>query len=121
MSARSTLFGQMSKTLLNSLLAESVDYTIKGGVAKTINAIVDRSDPNPKVDGTGRGGNFRPFPVNGLRLMIGSDAIKGIETVTEKFDIVRLSLKEGGATKTTFRVVKVVDQDPGMWHLEATE
>ncbi len=110
------LKADMVQEFLSSGFEEEVDYTIKGGASKTIKAIVDRSDPNPQKDVSGR-----PFPVNGIQITIGSEPLLGIETITEKFDLVSLPLKEGGATKATFRVVKILDQDPGMWHLEAVE
>jgi len=86
-----------------------------GSGDKTVRARVLRSDPNPGVSQSAR-----PFPSNGVQFFVSKDSTLGITTVKERLDKVKIALKSGG-TAIEMRVVKILSEGFGMWHLEAVE
>lgn len=112
-----TLKSQLGTDSVNFLsvseFGESITYTPYQDLAKTIKAIVDRN-PEPKI--IEHGG--KPFKGNRIELFIANHSTNGVTSVKKGFDRVELPLIEGG-DNVTFRITKVLNSDPGMWHLEA--
>lgn len=113
MTLRSKLSTDSGSVFLNSdHFAESITYTPHNELSKTIKAVIDRSPVRPVE----RGG--RPSPVNIVEIWIANHATDGVTSVKERFDKVSLPLREGGAA-VDLRITKVIEQDAGLWRLEA--
>lgn len=96
----------------SSVFGESIIYTFATGATRTVNAILERTPP--QVD-PNRG---RPTAVDTMEVWVPADAVSGVSVVTERFDQVTAMAELDDLTTTTFRVIEVVTQDEGMWHLK---
>lgn len=110
-----TFKDQLKNDSLNIFLntnefSEVITYTPKGGVAKTIKAIVDRQRVSPASEDGGR------TLLNDLEIQIANDATYGVTLINKGFDVVAVAEIEGGANKN-YTVADILGQDPGMWHL----
>lgn len=92
--------------------AESITYTPHNELAVSIKAIVNRSPVRPVEHGG------KPLPGNLIEIEIANHATLGRTSIKERFDKVTLPLREGGSA-VDLVVTKVIEQDPGMWRLEA--
>lgn len=90
---------------------ESITYTPTGSAAQAVTAIVDRKPERLKQV---RG---REFPANILDIQVSK---ADIPTVTERQDTVSLKLRLDDPSNTICRVTKIIQSDPGLWHLEVT-
>lgn len=91
---------------------ETITYTPHNELSKTINAQVFRSPVRPVEQGG------RSAPVNVVEIWISKHATNGVVSVKERLDKVSLPLQEGGPV-VELRVTKKIEQDAGMWRLEA--
>lgn len=91
--------------------AETVTYTPKGGVAKSIKAVVQR-DPIRLIGGQ------REYPTKTVRLRIQKDATYGVDTVKVSGDTVTLPLVVGGVPEELV-VTTILKQNAFMWLVEA--
>lgn len=113
MTLRSKLSTDAGAVFLNSdHFAESITYTPHNGLSKSIKAVIDRSPVRPVE----RGG--KPLPGNIVEIWIANHATDGVASVKERFDKVSLPIREGGAA-VDLRITKIIEQDAGLWRLEA--
>lgn len=90
---------------------ETVTYRPSGGTPIEINALVER---NVERDLKASGAAFTLV----FELWIAKHATLGVLTINERTDKVDVRVREDDAAARTFRVVQVLGQDPGMWHVE---
>jgi hypothetical protein len=90
--------------------AEYIVYTPKGGVEKTIKAIVDRQRINPAGEDTGRSLQGQ------IEITIANNETYGISTIIKGGDKVTLPEKIGGDL-IDYLVIDILAQDDGMWRL----
>lgn len=95
----------MDNIFLDSGFEESITYTVDGGAAKTINAIVDRDRIDETVEGRHR--------MNQYKTII-TISKTDIPSVTVQGDQVSLSKNNG---TETFRVGGVLEEDQGSFTL----
>jgi hypothetical protein len=97
---------------LNSTeFAEVILYTSKGGAAKEIPAIVDRSRRlNPAEEDSSR------VALNEAEIFIANDAANGVLSVNKGGDAVSLPQRVGDAN-VNWIVVDILNQDEGFWQL----
>lgn len=91
---------------------ETIIYTAKGELAKSIRARVNRF-PLRISDYGGR-----EYPQDMVEIYISSDATNGISDVTPGFDKVNLPVREGGEA-VDLKVDRILAQFTGFWKLEA--
>lgn len=116
MTFRDAIASDQKTFLGNSEFEESITYTRKKPTTgeteiKTIKAVVER----PLVMPTNHAG--MRFPQNVYDVWIANDATLGITSVKIGQDIVELTTISGATIE--MRITKIIDQDAGMWHLEA--
>ncbi len=112
---RTYLKDQLAVDTINTFLnenefAEWIVYTPKSGTEKTIKAIVDRPRAQPAGEDTGR------ILLNEYSIMIANNETYGAITINKGGDMVTLLDRIGG-TLVDFRVVDILSQDEGMFHL----
>ncbi len=90
--------------------AETISYTPKGGVAKSIPAQVFRQRITPAGEDSGR------ILVKQFEIMIANDTTNGVTSVNKGGDVVSLP-EEVGGTSISWIVDDILAQDEGMWHL----
>lgn len=113
MTLRSKLSTDAGAVFLNSdHFAASITYTPHNELSKTIKAVIDRS-PVRSVEHGGK-----PLPGNIVEIWIANHATDGVTSVKERHDKVSLPLREGGAA-VELVVTKIIEQDAGLWRLEA--
>ncbi|MCX5712123.1 MAG: hypothetical protein NTY47_03495 [Candidatus Omnitrophica bacterium] len=106
---------QLSVDAVNAFLnddefAEEIDYTPKGGTVKMIKAIVNRQRVQPSGEDSGRTLSTQ------FEILIANDVTYGVASINKAGDTVVLAEREGGEL-VTFRVVDILSQDAGMFHL----
>ena len=89
---------------------ESVTY-IQGGISTVMNAVVIRGDM-AAVQSVG-GKSY------GARLVKILIPVATLARVKERLDSVTCQARPEDLVVTTFRITKIIDQDAGMWTLEA--
>lgn len=105
------------KTFLgNSEFEENITYTRKNPITgateiMTIKAVVERSIIKP-AEHAGR-----RFPQNIYEVWIANDETTGVTIIKAGQDIIELTTISG--TTIEMRITKIIDQDSGMWYLEA--
>jgi hypothetical protein len=90
--------------------AEMIAYTPYGGTSKDIKAVVSRRGIEPGGEDSGR------VLRNQVEILIANDADEGVIAVNKGGDVVALQEREGGVMKN-WRVLDIINQDAGMWHL----
>lgn len=95
---------------------ESVSYTPSGGSPVTRNAVIRR-----RVTPRDMNRGSVESPINTFEVWIANDATTGVASVKAGFDTVAFKKVLSDAANTTFRVTKILHQDPGAWHLEAQQ
>lgn len=110
---------QMSDDVINCLLnsdemAEAISYTPKGGIAKSIKAIVDRRRIIPAGEDSGR------TLINQVEIVIANDSTNGVSSVNKGGDTVSLPERIGGSN-VTWTVSDILKQDEGCWQLLLTK
>lgn len=91
--------------------AETIVYTPKGGVGKSIKAVVTR---NPiKQLGSG----VTEVPAHAIEIRIQRDATYGVLTVKPEHDLVTMPLHVGG-TPEDFVVARIIKETEFMFRLE---
>jgi len=90
--------------------AESISYTPRGGVAKIVKAIVNRGQVVVSAQDTQRLGHDQ------IEIFISTDSTNGIQIVSKQDTFTAPGLN--GAV-VPWGVIKILDSDPGMWHLLA--
>lgn len=91
--------------------AETITYTPKGGVAKSIKAVVTR---NPiRMLGNG----VQEMPAHTIQVRIQRDATYGVLTVKTEHDLITLPLHVGG-TPEDFVVGRIVKENAFMFLVE---
>jgi hypothetical protein len=92
--------------------AEEITYTSYGGVAKVINAVVVRNklQPDSQVNNKVLAGQ--------AEIQIANNATYGIEVIYKGRDLVSLP-ERLGEDPITYRIVDILGQDDGIWHLLA--
>jgi len=112
MSFKEQLNNDAVLTFLNtSEFGEVILYTPKGGTAKEIPAIVNRSRGlSPAEEDSGRAA------LNEAEISIANDAENGVISVNKGGDTVSLPQRVGDAN-VDWVVVDILDQDEGVFHL----
>lgn len=110
-----TLKSQLSQDAISVFLntdefAEEVTYTPYGGTPSNIKAIIDR--PRIRPAGLDAGGTL----VNDIEIHIANHATYGVTSIKKGFDSVVLQRVVGGDNEI-FKVIDILGQDEGMWHL----
>lgn len=100
----------MDAVFLQSGFEEEIVYTPSGGIAKTIDAVVNRDAV--KEDSAGKQ-NLRSL---NIEIEISTDATTGVAIVTAGEDTVALA-KRVGETATTMTVGGIIYSDAGAWRL----
>jgi hypothetical protein len=100
----------------DSDFSESVTYNVLGTTAKSINAVIFRSDFQKRGQLGDRGANSNPLEYS-ISIMISKDTTNGIETVTPKVDSIELLANTDDAATQLFRVARVIYQDQAVWQL----
>ena len=95
----------------NNPHVESISYTVSGGTAATINAVVNRSAGMIKRQ------NIDARPRYDAEIIISHDSTSGIAAVTPKKDIVVMAAPELNDTAHTFTVVSIIGKTAMGWHL----
>ena len=90
--------------------AESVVYTPKAGVPKTITAVVNRKRLDPASEDIGR------VLINQCEIFIANDAAAGVASISKGGDMVSFSENIGGSV-INWIVADILGQDEGIWHL----
>ncbi|MFA5316198.1 MAG: hypothetical protein WC369_02100 [Dehalococcoidales bacterium] len=90
--------------------AETIVYTPKNGVGKSIKAIVDRERISPADEDSGR------VLLNQVKILIANDATYGVISIVKGTDQVSLPEVVGG-TAIDWVVMDILGQDEGMWQL----
>lgn len=95
---------------------ESIVYTPKVGAPITINAVIERSPQKVQPHGA------VATSVETTELWMAKDAagVIGPITVTERVDTVLFKRNLTDAATAKYRITKILFQDPGLFHLEAT-
>ena len=91
--------------------AETIVYTPKGGVAKSIKAVVTRN-PIRLIGGS------HEFPTKTVDVRIQKDATYGAETIKVSGDTITLPLVVGG-TPEELVITRIIKQNAFMWLVEA--
>ena len=91
--------------------AEDITYTPSGGPAKSIKAIIDREQLEPSEESRGR------VTARSANIEIANNSTYGVDTVNKGADTVSFPVNVGEGA-VSWLVVKIIDQDPGMWLLE---
>ncbi len=111
MAFKDDLVADAVNTFANSdEFAEDIVYTPKGQAAKTISAIVNRRQPAPSPENSGRS------LTSSVEILIANDPDDGIISVNVGGDTAQLPERVGGNV-ATFVVADIIEQDDGMWHL----
>lgn len=92
---------------------EAVTYRPYGGAAKTISAQVYRQPTTIELIGEGSYGETV------LELEFPNDSQTGLTTVHEGQDEVDVQLHQDDSWKTTFRIMRILSQGHGGWHVLA--
>ena len=105
----------LKRDALNSFLntnefAESIQYTPKGGMQKTIKAVINRKLLNPGTEESGR------ILQDQIEILIANDPTYGISLINKGGDEVLFPEVLGGID-VNFVVVDILGEDQGMWHL----
>lgn len=115
MSLRDDLSADAAEFLDEDGFAEEITYTPHEELGKTMIAIVERSPAtNPQLADMGP----RSLKTNRIELWIANSATLGVTSVKKGFDRVTLPFPENGPN-VEFTVTKVLNSDPGMFHVEA--
>lgn len=110
-----TLKDQLKVDALNCFLntnefAEDIKYTPKGGVQKTIKAVVNRKRLTPGGEESGR------ILQDQLEIYIANDSVYGASSINKGGDEV-LFPEVLGSIDVNFIVVDILGEDNGIWHL----
>ena len=97
-----------AESFLDALGGEDITYTPRGGVARTISAIVERATP-------GALGAAAPVSGSSFTVTVRNDSTYGIAEASMNVggDTIALAPRRGG-TAQTFRLVQPESQDAGM-------
>ena len=108
-----SLADDMTDIFLEAGFEENIAYTPSGGVATTIEAIVDRGGSRQTKVRTRPGAEMdnRSFAIE---IWI---AVNDIASVTLDEDKVELAARIGDTATLKYRVRGVIDNDLGAWHL----
>lgn len=113
MSLRDLMAADVADVILNTDdFGEVISYTVSGGAAKDINALVSRRPSRVGANGQ------QMFPENIVEVLISDDATAGIAAVTRGADLMSFKLNLADAVVTEFSVTKILEQVPGRWKLE---
>ena len=111
MSFKTQVKQDAAKGFLNANeFAESVVYTPKAGVPKTITSVVNRKRLDPASEDIGR------VLINQCEIFIANDAAAGIASISKGGDIVSFPENIGGSA-INWIVADILGQDEGIWHL----
>lgn len=111
MSFKDNLNDDAVNTILDTgVFAEEITYTPKGGSEKTIKAIVIRSRLGTSGEDSGK------ILLNQAEVFIAYEDTYGVNNVIKGADTVSFPERIGGID-VTWKVMDVIDQDNGMWHL----
>lgn len=97
---------EQTASLFTDGFGEQVTYTPLGGVARTINAVVDRNPPD-EIDGVPGSG-----ATGVVRVFVRRHATLGTTSVNTGGDSFSIAPRYGG-TARPFKVVSIVSQDAG--------
>jgi hypothetical protein len=94
------------------LLGESITYYPGGviGNAKTINAIVERLEPDLHDYGTA------DSATTSVEFWVCTDDTKGVSTPSPGQDLADVIIREGDSASRV-RIVELIEDDPGLWKL----
>ena len=110
-----TLQDDMNDIFLDCGFEEDIVYTVTGGTAKTISAMVYRQGVI-ETSTSRRVSNAQTRSYD-IVIDISTDATEGISNVTVRADKVALPRKVGDSTATTFLVKGIVQDDAGAHRL----
>ena len=111
MSFKTQIAQDAAKGFLNANeFAESVVYTPKAGVAKSITAVVNRKRIDPAYEDTGR------VLINQCEIFIANDATAGVVSISKGGDMVSFPENISGSA-INWIVADILGQDEGIWHL----
>jgi len=106
-----TLQDDMTDIFLDVGFEETVEYTLSGGVAKSIKAIVYRDGAKEIESRSERSHN--PSRSYDLAIDVSTDATKGVGTVTVNVDTVKLYKAIGDTLQRTFTIGGIIQNDVG--------
>ena len=111
MSFKTQIAQDAAKSFLNANeFAESVIYTPKAGVAKSITAVVNRKRLDPASEDIGR------VLINQCEIFIANDPAAGVASISKGGDIVSFPENIAGSA-ISWIVADILGQDEGIWHL----
>lgn len=87
---------------------ETVTYTPKGGMARTINVVVYRQEPSAVAP------TSHPAPETHVFIPYSTDPTKGTTSVNKGGDTIRVSDREGGEAFDRV-IASIINQDAGGW------
>jgi len=90
---------------------EEISYTVSGGEAKTINAVVNRTADMIQRDGIKNRSRYK------AEIMISHDATSGIETPTPKEDLVTMASERLGSSSHTYQLQAIIGKTKMGWWL----
>ncbi|MBI3991445.1 MAG: hypothetical protein HY350_04765 [Candidatus Omnitrophica bacterium] len=110
-----TFKSQMAVDAINSFLntdefGETIAYTPKDGVAKSIKALIIRNRLDRGIEDSGR------ILHNQAEIYIANDATTGITSVNKGFDEVSFPEIIGGSS-ISWSVIDILSMDDGLWRL----
>lgn len=110
-----TLKSQLAEDAKNAFLnsdefAENITYTPRDAAARAVKAVVVRSPAEADPES-----NVRVLR-NQCEVYVANDSSEGVTSVTEGYDKVSFAEHVGGSVRD-WAVVRVIDNDSGMWHL----
>ena len=102
--------------MVNGLLdGETITYTPSGGTPRSIPASVRREEP--LEEGIGGGG----APVRRYQVTVANDATQGVSAPAIGKDTMSLKVHVADANPATFRLTRILFEDPGAYVLEVTQ
>ena len=100
--------------MVNGLLdGETITYTPSGGTPRSIPASVRRDEPLEE----GVGG----APVRRYQVTVANDATQGVSAPAIGKDTMSLKVHVADANPATFRLTRILFEDPGAYVLEVTQ
>ena len=112
MTLKTEMVSDARNTFLNSgEFAETISYTPKGGSAKSIKAIVERSRLDSSSQDSGR------IVGRQAEIWIANHATDGVASITKGEDLVSMPVHNEGGANVDWRVIDVMHKDEGVWQL----